>query len=189
MKKLKFTVGNWIVSDVCVRHISSISDGMYYFDDGDCLDTSFVDIYYHLWTIDDAKDGDVLCADIWEGDTPCMIVFDKIGEASYDRYFMSHCSVGAGKDTLFMGSLCHLINVINGWRPATSEERNRFEEILKSNGVSLLDSHKEDELSEFEKAVYDIQDEYANSDYDNWKEFVKVKSKELLSIAYKNLKK
>ena len=58
--KPKFKVGDWISNDMCDAHIASIEDGMYYFDEGDGLSIVFVDEHYHLWTIEDAMDGDVL---------------------------------------------------------------------------------------------------------------------------------
>lgn len=56
----KFKVGDWISNDMCDVHIASIENGMYYFDEGDGLSIVFVDEHYHLWTIEDAMDGDVL---------------------------------------------------------------------------------------------------------------------------------
>ena len=56
----KFKVGDWISNDMCDVHIASIEDGMYYFDEGDGLSIVFVDEHYHIWTIEDAMDGDVL---------------------------------------------------------------------------------------------------------------------------------
>ena len=58
--KPKFKVGDWISNDMCDVHIASIENGMYYFDEGDGLSIVFVDEHYHLWTIEDAMDGDVL---------------------------------------------------------------------------------------------------------------------------------
>ena len=58
--KPKFKVGDWICNDMCDAHIASIEDGMYYFDEGDGLSIVFVDEHYHLWTIEDAMDGDIL---------------------------------------------------------------------------------------------------------------------------------
>lgn len=59
----KFKVGDWICNDMCNVQIASIENGLYYFDEDDGLSIAFVDEHYHLWTIEDAKDGDVLVHD------------------------------------------------------------------------------------------------------------------------------
>lgn len=59
--KPKFKVGDWILNDVCFpMQIASIKDGMYIFTEGDAMSVSFVDEHLHLWSIQDAEDGDVL---------------------------------------------------------------------------------------------------------------------------------
>lgn len=57
----KFKVGDWIVNNVCLPiQIASIKDSMYIFTKGDAMSVSFIDENFHLWTIQDAKDGDIL---------------------------------------------------------------------------------------------------------------------------------
>ena len=65
----KFKVGDWVVSDDKDVHddyrvckITKIVDGRYYIEGGDFISESSLAQYeYRLWTIQDAKDGDVLC--------------------------------------------------------------------------------------------------------------------------------
>ena len=58
----KFKVGNWITNGRYNKLIVGInSDWPYYiFEDGTSQHIKYVDKKYHLWTIADAKDGDVL---------------------------------------------------------------------------------------------------------------------------------
>lgn len=63
-QKPKFNVGDWIIrdSDGLTISIKSVKDGIYYFHQGGNLFVKDVDECFHLWTIQDAKDGDVLVA-------------------------------------------------------------------------------------------------------------------------------
>ncbi len=62
----KFHEGNWVLNNVCPPvQIASIKGSMYIFTEGDAMPVSFVDENYHLWTIEDAKNGDVLAT--WSG--------------------------------------------------------------------------------------------------------------------------
>ena len=71
-KKPKFEAGSWITNGEFVWLISNVGDFDYEVisPKGECVtDTiSHVDEYFHLWSIKDAKDGDVLTANIhhWE---------------------------------------------------------------------------------------------------------------------------
>ena len=61
--KPKFKVGDWITNGACTWRIDSIKDDMYYNDCGrfSCGgDIKSIDEQYHLWSIEDAKDGDIL---------------------------------------------------------------------------------------------------------------------------------
>lgn len=54
---------------------------------------------------------------------------------------------------------------------------------------SESDQVSDKELSEFEKDLFILQDEYFNSNFAEWKDYVKWKSKKLLDIAKKQLMK
>ena len=59
----RFKVGDWITNGKCTWKIDSIDEDMYYNNHCgiDCGgDIKSIDEEYHLWTIQDAKDGDVL---------------------------------------------------------------------------------------------------------------------------------
>jgi hypothetical protein len=116
---------------MCDVHIASIEDGMYYFDEGDGLSIVFVDEHYHIWTIEDAIDGDVLA---FKNNSGIII-----------------CKSPTNYDTR---SYCRLIydNFINkeesGWDstllvPATKEQRDTFFAKMKEAGY-VWDSHKKE---------------------------------------------
>ena len=58
----KYKKGDWIACDAdsFTLSIKSVKDGNYYFHQGASLPIKDIDEHYHLWTIQDAKDGDVL---------------------------------------------------------------------------------------------------------------------------------
>ena len=56
----KFKVGDWITDGTSTFQIVEIEDEWYIADDGDKVCFGVVDQYYRLWTIQDAKNGDVL---------------------------------------------------------------------------------------------------------------------------------
>ena len=62
--KLKFKIGDWIVNPKGeALHITDIKDSCYIFnnDESHFWITCYCDQQCHLWTLDDAKDGDILC--------------------------------------------------------------------------------------------------------------------------------
>jgi len=90
----KFKVGDWIISndkdvhnDYRVCKITKIVDDRYYIENGDFLSESSLEQYgYRLWTIQDAKDGDVLATD---NDSIC--IFD--GTVEEGKYPFAHCGL------------------------------------------------------------------------------------------------
>lgn len=69
----KFKVGDWIVQGCNILKIRCVSNEYYCYETvggyiGDML-VSEIDSLYHLWTIEDAKDGDVLFQDLMDGKT------------------------------------------------------------------------------------------------------------------------
>ena len=57
----KFKVGDWVTDRVCKCQIRFIDDTQYWYSENCILgDIESIDKKYHLWTIQDAKEGDVL---------------------------------------------------------------------------------------------------------------------------------
>jgi len=59
-EKPKFKIGDWITNDRYTRYIVGINSKRYQFKNGTVKYCDDVDKKYHLWTIQDAKPGDVL---------------------------------------------------------------------------------------------------------------------------------
>ena len=56
----KFNTGDWITDNNSTFQIVRVENEWYFADDGDKICFDVAHQYYHLWTIQDAKDGDVL---------------------------------------------------------------------------------------------------------------------------------
>lgn len=138
----KFKVGDWICNDMCDVHIASIENGMYYFDEGDGLSIVFVDEHYHLWTIEDAMDGDVLCC---ESGWTCIFKTLNSDNISFSSYcFMDNtgwfCETGSESHTLEKA----FIKAYNGEiYPSTKEQRDLLFAKMKEAGYEWDAEKKE----------------------------------------------
>ena len=134
----KFKVGDWITNGACIIKITSVDD-RYYWHDNDCVggDIESIDKEYHLWTIQDAKDGDVLA----EHET--IVLFKEIDGLNircYCTYNYLGCDPTLRVDTLHNK---------NPYRPATKEQRDLLFQKMKEAGYEW-DAEKK-ELNKIEK--------------------------------------
>ena len=97
----KFKVGDWVVynrndSSIEILYVYDIRDGRYYFNDNIHFSWSVkeCDEKCHLWSIKDAKNGDVLAEDPIEGYPSSFVaIYKKQNEEDFDT-FDSYCFVG-----------------------------------------------------------------------------------------------
>lgn len=116
----KFKVDDWIIrdSDGFTISIRSVKDGIYYFHEGGNLFVKDVDECFHLWTIQDAKDGDVLA----EHET--IVLFKEIDDINIRCYCTYHYlgyNPALRVDTL---------QNKRPYRPATKEQRDKLEKAI-----------------------------------------------------------
>lgn len=128
----KFKVGDWITNGATKpAQISSIEDDMYYTHNGTIGgDIESMDKDYHLWTISDAKDGDVLyspcCKLLWiyKDDNSCYVG----NNLSYnENCVVVNCSICIPSD------VC----------PATKEQRDLLFQKMKEAGYEWDAEKKE----------------------------------------------
>ena len=144
----KFKVGDWIVSDYNnAGYIESISETKYNLrcKDGyhEKISIEYIDRCWHLWTIKDAKPGDVLVA---EGDVIAPEIpefnsstFIAIYKEQNGEYFNSHCYVGLdGK--FYKGQNGHVNENVH---PATTEQRDMLFKKMHKAGYTFDFKKKE----------------------------------------------
>ena len=130
-----FKVGDWVVTSYGkvnqVVSVDKYGDG-YTLNDGVYFSGSWCDMY-HLWTIQDAKDGDVLA---WD-DSKCIALFKNI----YDEdSFNSYGFVGGCTGTFESRQSYH---DIEGAHPATKEQRDLLFHKMHEAGYEWDAENKE----------------------------------------------
>ena len=146
----KFKVGNWVVHDMSdgrkvIRQIVNMTNKSYVLDGEDFNTFYFNDLEndYHLWTINDAKPGDILAIEpIDDYQYPFVAIYKERGLDFFT--FNSYCFIGFSG--IFYGGKCgHRTNV----HPATKEQRDILFEKMKEAGYEWNTEKKE--LNEIEQ--------------------------------------
>lgn len=146
----KFKVGDWITdSDINTFQITKIDNWWYYADDDDKACFDVIHDYYHLWTLQDAKEGDILAFD----DNTIVIFKDLYNATSFHSYcYIEDGLFGVSKDGVpdwWEGE---------GFYPTTKEQRDLLFQKMKDAGYEW-DSEKK-ELKKIE-THYDIKNFHA----------------------------
>ena len=149
--KPKFKVGDWISNDMCDVHIASIENGMYYFDEGDGLSIVFVDEHYHLWTIEDAMDGDVL----FHSDSASngIFIFKEIIDKGFAKEVICYCDYDSedhfclGEDHTCCWSDAKILY------PATKEQCDLLFSKIKEAGYEWDSKKKELKIIDWSKHI------------------------------------
>ncbi len=136
----KFKVGDWIVQEnIGVYKVIEVCESWYEVVDNKDKHYSIgfnKEYMCHLWTIDDAKDGDVLAIDPWS-DYPSSFV--AIYKKQNGEDFDSYCFVGFdGK--FYKGENGHSTEEIH---PATEEQRDILFQKMKEAGYEWDAEKKE----------------------------------------------
>ena len=116
----KFKVGDFLVSDYCIGKVVELTNDAYLLDTGQGIPFS-CEHNAHLWTIQDAKDGDVLA------DNVGVILFRKIGNEKYADAVDYHCAVYKSGSFIIQKGLSYWgYSKDEQLCPATKEQRERF---------------------------------------------------------------
>ena len=140
----KFKVRDWILNDVCFPlQIASIRDGMYVFTEGDAISVSFVDEHLHLWTIQDAMDGDVLATDNF------IFIFKSIDNSNGVHYYC-HYEISKREDDRSRFGIAlpqSLMGIVGSsfthYKPATKEQHDLLFQKMKEEGYVWDANNKE----------------------------------------------
>ena len=124
VEETKFNVGDWITDGNITIQIEAVKNDCYYY--GDCVlySTKVADKVYHLWTLDDAKPGDVLVCE----DDKRPFIFKGF---FYSSIPTAYCGIDATNSIR--------IGTSNPWttapvRPATSNEKGMLFKKMEEEG-------------------------------------------------------
>ena len=152
----KFKVGDWVVCEVtgsvyqiknCIEILRN-HEYWYGLTNGDYIGSDEV-IHYHLWTLEDAKDGDVL---YFSDET--IVIFKDLYNATT---FHSYCHI---EDGLFDVSKDEMPDWWEGkgFRPATKEQCDLLFQKMKEAGYEW--DAKKKELKKIEQTTWSEEDEH-----------------------------
>ena len=162
----KFKVGDWITDGNITVQIEDIRNNSYIYSDGVLYSTRTADKVYHLWSIADAKDGDVLVTTKIRN---CPFIYRKTSRNNGLAYYYAgvdgdgNFCEGCLKRTLYhFGSVENVV-------PATKKQRDLLFAKMRDAGYQW-DADKK-KLRKI-KSHYDIANFYAGMpvlvrDYDN----------------------
>ncbi len=139
--KPKIKVGDWVVNDYCRGRVVELTDDAYLLDTGQGIPFS-CEHNAHLWTIQDAKDGDVLCCK-----SGWMCIFKAIN--NHTNTFSSYCFMDSDKWFSNRGSEGHTLDkeFIKAYHgeihPATKEQRDALMKAMNDAGYEWDAKKKE----------------------------------------------
>jgi len=137
----KFKKGDWIACDAdsFTLSIKSVKDGNYYFHQGASLPIKDIDEHYHLWTIQDAKDGDVL-VDTLSGTRALTILFRFINA---DDSISTYCGWNGYTFRVTIDGLGYGTLSSTQYVPATEEQRGLLFDKMREAGYQWYAEKKE----------------------------------------------
>jgi len=135
----KFKAGDWVVTRYgTASQVISVDEDVngYTLDDGVYFSGTWCNSY-HLWTIKDAKEGDVLAGKI-DGDS-YILIYKQIKDGWIETYGHYYDSV----DRFCVPSQLFCRDVKGAFRPATKEQRDLLFQKIKESGYEWVADKKE----------------------------------------------
>ena len=136
----KFKVGDWVVSklDGKARRISEVhcdEYNDYYIVEGDEYQIEEYDRLHHLWSIADAKAGDVL------SNGKMIVIFKHFEEPSYRQHIVAYIGLDTNGDIQITDDTWNL--GIDKAKPATKEQRDLLFQKMEEAGYKWDSEKKE----------------------------------------------
>ena len=132
----KFKVGDFIVNDYCFGKVIEITNDAYLLDTGQGIPFSY-EHNAHIWSIKDAKDGDVLVGKI-DGDN-YILIFKQIKDGWIETYGHYYSAV----DRFCVPSQLFCRDYKGTFYPAIKEQRNLLFAKMKEAGYQWDTENKE----------------------------------------------
>lgn len=124
----KFKIGDWITNGHCTCQITFI-DSRYWYSKSCVLgDIASIDKTFHLWSINDAKDGDVLVG----SKDGVILMFRGIGNTEWDNVIDYHCYYDCYHEVFIVQEDAEYWGYTedNQLKPATKEQRDILEKAM-----------------------------------------------------------
>ena len=139
----KFKQGDWIIFNGLVLRVGGVSGGFYVTTSKDGITNGYdwsIDNAARLWTIADAKDGDVLAVE------DMVFIYKRI----LSNHVVSYCTLYHDNfDHFVYGRTCHEGN--SNLHPATKEQRDALMKAMADAGYAF--DFEKKELSKIEEPV------------------------------------
>lgn len=125
----KFHEGDWVATNKGdAVQIGAVNNGYYTLFNGMDFDMSYVDKYWHKWTIQDAKEGDVLAGKI-DGDS-YILIYKQIKDGWIETYGHYYDSI----DRFCVPSQLFCREVKGTFRPTTKEQKEFLFQKMRKAG-------------------------------------------------------
>ena len=151
----KFKVGDWIVEPRedepdYLWHIDRIKNDVYWYDAVNSgVEITHADKNYHLWSIEDASDGDVLA---YPDNT--IVLFKTLHKGNDEGLFTVHCLYF--DDIINVTTTCAVANI----HPATKEQRDLLFQKMREAGYEWDIENKRLKEIEQEQTVLPKGEDY-----------------------------
>jgi hypothetical protein len=133
----KFKVGDWITDNNSTFQIVRVENEWYYADDGDKICFDVAHQYYRLWTIEDAKSGDVL---ITKDGKP--FIFKDFSDVKHHNKPTAHCGINTLNNFIIDSSYYRWTD--KEVYPATKEQRDLLFQKMKEAGYKWENNQLEE---------------------------------------------
>ena len=179
----KFHEGDWVACNSdnlrAPLRIVSVSDTEYRVEDVRGVPgrpmREYLDRHYHLWTIQDAKCGDVLAGEYDDCKKPWVGIFKCISENRPQTQFDSYCFITSSRHEFITPDSCDFCNRCKGHtirytKPATKEQRGVLFQKMNEAGYEWDAKRKKlSPLSKSEVTKMDGQEQKpARNEEDLW---------------------
>ena len=186
----KFKVGDWVVNDYCMGKVIGLTDDAYLLDSGQGIPFS-CEHNAHLWSIQDAKDGDVLASEL----CGTIMLYKGVRDNNiqfYCDYDFSDIDVPGNRFAINNGQHYGSVDDSDDWYPATKEQRDLLFTKMKESGYEWDAEKKElkkiepfdkyEGLTDFERTIADICIGWIGEE-PGWEQYIKDNADVLLKIA------
>ena len=175
----KFKVGDWVTNDYCAGKVIELTNDAYLLDTGQGIPFS-CEHNVHLWTIQDAKDGDVLvCPPLGYASGEQVFIFKGINSRDYvDNCIEYYCCIYEG--VFYENINAYMGTTSTPLYPATKEQRDILFTKMREAGY-VWDS-EEKELKKIEDEPENYKQQLMSEMADLIKDYIKQKPTECIKF-------